>query len=66
MSQLQLDLDPQYTLIATHQQDNETTRDARMVPRLTIKDQKVGGGPIPGNIRPFPKIVGLILPLISL
>ena len=32
--------------------------------KLTIKDQKVGGGPIPGNLHPFPKIVEIILPLI--
>ena len=35
------------------------------VPRPTIKDQKVSGGTILGN-RPFPKIVGIILPFISL
>lgn len=23
-----------------------------------MKDQKVGGGPIPGNLHPFPKIIG--------
>ena len=28
--------------------------------------QKVSGGPIPGNHWPFPKIIGIILPLISL
>ena len=32
----------------------------------TIKDQKVGGGPTPGNLHPFPKVVGIILQLISL
>ena len=26
-----------------------------------VKGQKVGGGPILGNARPFPKIVGIIL-----
>ena len=36
------------------------------VPRLTIKGQKVRGGPVPGNLHPFPKIVGIILPLFSL
>ena len=36
------------------------------VPRPTIKDQNVGGGPVPGNLHPFPKIVEIILPLISL
>ena len=62
ISQLQLDLDPQYMLTVTHQYN----RVAMTVPRLTIKDQKVGGSPIPGTISPSPKIVGLILPLISL
>ena len=36
------------------------------VPRRTIKGQKVGSGPIPGNPHPFPKIAGILLPLISL
>ena len=30
------------------------------------KDQKVGGGPIPGNLHPFPKTAGTILPLIAI
>ena len=30
------------------------------------KDQGVGGDPVPGNSHPFPKIVGIILPLISI
>lgn len=34
-------------------------------PRLTIKCQKVGSGPIPGNPPRFPKIVRIFLPLIS-
>ena len=34
--------------------------------RMIIKGQKVGDAPIPGNFLPFPKIVGIILPLISL
>ena len=34
--------------------------------KATIKGQRVGGGPIPGNPHPFPEIVGIILPLISL
>jgi len=37
-----------------------------IVLRLTIKDQKVRGGPIPGNLHPFAKIVGIILLIISL
>ena len=36
------------------------------VPKLTIKGQKVGSGPIPRNPCFFPKILGIILPLISL
>ena len=35
------------------------------IPRSTIKDQKVGGGPIPGHLRPFPKIVGVIFPSLA-
>ena len=45
---------------------NDTTTGAMTVQRLTIVGQKVGGGPIPGNFHPFPKIVGIILPLVSL
>ena len=32
----------------------------------TIKGQKVGSGPNPGNPQPFSKITGIILPLLSL
>ena len=28
--------------------------------------QKMGSGPIPGNVHPFLKIIGIILPLINL
>jgi len=35
------------------------------VPKPTIKDHKVDGSPIPGNLHLFPKIVGIILPLIA-
>ena len=34
--------------------------------KALLKDQGVGGGPNPGNVCPFPKIVGIILPLISI
>ena len=34
------------------------------VPRLTIKAQKVSGGPTPGNLHPFPKILWITLPVI--
>ena len=30
------------------------------------KDQKMSSGPIPGNLHPFPKIAGIILPFFSL
>ena len=33
--------------------------------KALLKDQGVGGGPYPGNLHPFPKIVGIILPLIN-
>ena len=36
------------------------------VPKPNIKGQKVGGGSILGNPHPFPNIVAIILPLISL
>ena len=39
---------------------------AMTVPRLTIEGQKVGGGPVPGDPRPFSKVVGVILPLVGL
>ena len=34
--------------------------------KALLKDQGVGGGPNPGNLCPFPKIVGIILPLTSI
>ena len=34
--------------------------------RPNIKGQNMSGGPVPGNVHPFPKIVGIILPLFSL
>ena len=45
---------------------NDTPTGALTVPRLIIKGQKVGGGPVPGNLHSFSKVVGTILPLISL
>ena len=38
----------------------------KRVLRLTIKGQKVGSGPIPGNLHPFPQIIWIILTFISL
>ena len=34
--------------------------------RLTIRGQKVNHGIIPGNLCPFPQIIGIFLPLIRL
>ena len=34
--------------------------------RLTRKAKNVGGGPAPGDLHPFPQIVGIILPVVSL
>ena len=45
---------------------NDTPTGAITVLRPTIKGQKVGSDPIPRNLHPFPKILGIILPLISL
>ena len=45
---------------------NDTPTGALTVPRLIIKGQKVGGGTVPGNLHSFSKVVGTILPLISL
>ena len=56
---------PHYTLIVIHEL-HDTPAGAKIFPRLPIKGQKLGGRPIPGNPHPFPKIVGIILPLISL
>ena len=54
-SQLQLDLDPQCMLIVTHQQAKWHAHRFMTVPSQTFKDhQKLGGGPIPGNLCPFP------------
>ena len=43
-----------------------TPKGPMTVPRPTIKDKKMGGGPTPGNFYPFPKILGITLLLISL
>ena len=67
MSRLPLDLEPHCTLIVIYQHMlSDTPTSTMAVPRLTIKGQKVGAGPIPGNPCPFSKIVGIILPLVSL
>ena len=43
-----MDLEPHYMLIVIHLL-NDTPTGATTVSRLTIKVQKVDGGPIPGN-----------------
>ena len=48
-----------------HRIINDTPTGAMTVPRPTIKDQQVCGGPIPGNPHPFPKITGILVSLIS-
>jgi len=37
-----------------------------IVPRLTITGQKMGCGPIPGNLCLFSETIDIILPLVSL
>ena len=54
-----LDLDPQSASEMTHPE----------VPgqlKGTVKRQRCGQWPKPGNPRPFPKIVAIILPLIGI
>ena len=38
---------------------------AMTVLSLTMKGQKVGGGPVPGNPHPFFKTIGIIIPVFS-
>ena len=45
---------------------NYTPTGAMTVLRLIIRSQKVGNGPVPGNLCPFFKIVGITLLFISL
>ena len=45
---------------------NNTLTGAMIASRLTKKGQEAGSSPIPGNPHPFPKVVGIILPLINL
>ena len=60
-----LDLEPQYTLTVTYQQAKCHSFRHRDSSKANYKDQKVGSSSIPGNICPFPKIVRILLPLIS-
>ena len=57
--QARLDLDPQSASEMTHPRCPDSSK-------AVLKDQGVGAGPNPGHPRPFPKIVGIILPLISM
>ena len=45
---------------------NDIPTGAMKIPKLTIKDQKVGSGPTPGNPCPFPERAGIILLLVSI
>ena len=45
---------------------SDTPTSAMTILRPIINGQKVGRGPVPGNPHPFPQIIGIILPLISL
>ena len=44
---------------------NNTPPSTMTLPRLTIKDQKVGRSPTLGNLWPLPNIIGVILPFIQ-
>ena len=52
--------------IVTHQQAKWHTHRRHDSSKANHKGQKVGGGPIPENPNPFPQIVGILPPLISL
>ena len=55
-----------YQLGTSEQMNKFIPRGTEAVTRLTIKDQKVGNGPVPGDLCLFPQIVRIILSLISL
>ena len=44
---------------------NDTPTSAMTLLRPTIKGQKVGHGPIPGNPCPFPQIIEILLPSLT-
>ena len=58
--QTRLDLDPQSASEMTHPEVPHECSKA------LSKDQGVSGGPNPGNLHPFPKIVGIIFLLINM
>ena len=62
---LLVDLESHYMFTAIHQLHDITTG-AMAILRPTMKGQKMCRGPIHGNLCPFSKIAGIILPLISL
>ena len=47
------DLEPHYMLTVIHQRADSPTGTMTVL-RSTITGQKVGNGPIPGNLHPFP------------
>ena len=65
-SRLPLETEPEHMLTVTHQQAKRHTTGTVTVPRPPVKDQRVGSGPVPGNLHPLTKIDGIILPLIIL
>ena len=65
-SWLPLAVAPRYILTETRRELNDTPSGTMIVTQLTTKGQQVGGGPVPGNPHPFPKMAGIRLPLISL
>ena len=44
----------------------ELWKEVHDISKALFKDQGMGGGPNPGNLCPVPKMVGIILPLISI
>ena len=66
-TQLPVDAEPHYMLIVIQwHMLNDTPTSVMTVLRPAIKGQKVGSGPVPRNLHPFPQITGIIFPLISL
>ena len=61
-----IDSEPLYALITIFSMLSDTPTGVVAVLKPPIKGQKVGSDPIPGNPCPFPEVVGIILPLISL
>ena len=55
-----------YALGRTRLMDTWSDVDGVTVLRPAIKGQKVGSGPVPRNLHPFPQIIGIIFPFTSL